>query len=110
MDPLHEYADHWLRRASARIERPRFLGWTREWIAEIELARPGFASALRSAALAALESDDERLAHSAVGALAIVGQPLDIEAIGRAAKQHGGRVEREAHTAIFEIKHPPAAS
>ena len=106
MDPLHEYADHWFRHAAIRIERPRFLDRAREWIADIELGRPGFASALRSVTLAALASDDRSIAHAAVGALAIVGEPPDVDAIARAGKHHGGRLERDARTAIFEINHP----
>jgi hypothetical protein len=101
---LHVYADHFLRHTAIRIERPRFLDHAIEWIWRIEEGRPGFVAALRTVALAALR-EDAVAASAAVGALAVVGQPEDVDVIHRAATRFGGRVKRDAMTATFEITH-----
>jgi hypothetical protein len=107
MEPLIEYADHWLRSTPLWLGRPFDLEQYHRRIGDIETARPGFAAALRLAALAALTCDERRAAYNAVGALAVVGMPEDVERLRSLVGPFAGepRLLRDARTATFEITH-----
>ena len=87
------------------MERPSWMRWSVDLVAEQEQAHPGFASALRLAALRGLTSEDDRLTRRALAALAVVGQRMDVESINASVANRGSAVQADARTAIFEIEH-----
>jgi hypothetical protein len=107
MEPLVEYAEHWLKSTVLWLGRPFDLEQYHRRVEDIETARPGFAAALRLAALHALTSDERRTAYNTVGALAVVGMPEDVERLRSLVGPFSGeaRLIRDARTAIFEITH-----
>ena len=107
MDALIEYAQHWLSSTVLWLGRPFDLEQYHRRVGDVEVARPGFAAALRLAALAALTGDDRRAAYNAVGALAVVGMPEDVERLRSISGPFAGepRLTRDARTATFEITH-----
>ena len=106
MDPLYEYAHHWLRGTAVYLQRPFDLELNKRWITDIEGGRPGFARQLRLVALNALEDGDWLLVHKAIAALAAVGEAADVPRLQAVAALH----EKEVRTAIFEIEHGAPAS
>lgn len=107
MDTLTVYAHYWLNSKALWLGRPFDLDQYHRRIGEVEAARPGFAAALRLAALAALMGDERLAAYNAVGALAVVGIPEDVERLRSLVGSFAGepRLIRDARTAIFEISH-----
>jgi len=101
---MDEFARDFLRkRGIGMIVAPRFIARTAERIAEIETARPGFAAALRRAALDALASPDEDDLRHAVSALSAVGTIDDLSALEALGATGPARVAADARAAAFEI-------
>jgi hypothetical protein len=106
MDPLFEYAHHWLRGTAVRLYRPFDLALNRRLVRDVEAGRPGFAVQLRLVALDALRSEDRDLVHKGIAALAVVGSPVDCVRLESVSVEHAIAVR----TAIFEIEHAAPAS
>ncbi|MGH7624982.1 MAG: hypothetical protein ACREOJ_06675 [Gemmatimonadaceae bacterium] len=106
VDPLFEYAHHWLRATAVRLYRPFDILLTRLRVREIDEGRPGFAAQLRLVALQALHDDNPSVVHRGIAALAVVGEVGDVEALKAVPPEQA----RAARTAIFEIEHTANAS
>ena len=101
MDPLFEYAYHWLRDTAVRLYRPFDITLNRRWVRDIEVGRPGFCAQLRLVALDALQSQNAELIHKGIAALAVVGCAADLGRLASVSPEYAVA----ARTAIFEIEH-----
>jgi len=106
LDPLFEYANHWLRATAIRLYRPFDLSANRLRVREIEEGRPGFAAQLRLVALKALHDADPSIVHKGIATLAVVGEVRDVDELEAVPPDHA----KAARTAIFEIEHTAHAS
>ena len=110
MNPLREYAEHWLTSTAVRLNNPRDHRLNTDWISDIEGGRPGFSAQLRQVALDALNSDDRVWTQKGIAALAVVGQVEDLVALAACRSRAGSDVASSARTAMFEIEHRAPAS
>ena len=99
MNPLYEYARHWLRGTAVRLHRPLDIELNRDRVEAIE--SPGFSAQLRLVALDLLSTDDREVLHKAIAILATVGAPSDCSALKAVPAEY----TRTARTAVFEIEH-----
>lgn len=89
--------------------RPSWVARNREWIEEQARLYPGFAAALRSIALEALDSGveegDAQRVRRALGALAVVGGRNDVARLTVVGEVHGGLYAQDVGAATYEIEH-----
>lgn len=108
-DALRDHARYFLERTAIRIWSPFLLQYQYERVSEIEVARPGFAIALRTLALEQLTVADPKRVWQAVAALAVVGEPTDLVALEPLATGDS-RIAKDARSAMFEIRHRRSAT
>jgi hypothetical protein len=103
MDALAQYAGQWLREARPPTGQRGWGRLLRATIQNTETARPGFASALRLAALDELRDTDPIAARKTIAILAIVGTAEDVPTLRALASNQRGLVD-DVRTAVCEIE------